>query len=194
MSSFSGKFGLAVVVLAALCFGAPAAHAQAAPLSYWTPGWPVGFGGGFAGASNYGNFPSFDGDARNGGFSYNFPNGFFVRSGSSDTGLNMTGIGSGGAFGSFSTESTQFGYNFQNSPVKLFGGFDTLKYNPGLGTPFAAFDSNSSTTAGYSAYAGVEYKPSSNVSLSLGFGYTQTGDNTSAPVLPGTNSAFGARR
>jgi opacity protein-like surface antigen len=193
MSNFTGKLGLAFVVAATLCLGARTVHAQSAPLGYWTPGWPIGFGGGLGGASTYGNFPSFDGsDARDGGFSYNFPNGFFVRSGSSDTSLGMTGIGQG-AFGNFSTQSTQFGYNFQNSPVKLFGGFDTLKYDPGIGGPFAAFDSNSSTAAGYSAYAGVEFKPASNVSLSLGFGYTQTGDNTSAPVLPGA-TGFVPRR
>src|SRR3979411_809597 len=73
MSTFSGRLGLALV-LAALCPGARTAHAQAAPVTYWTPSWPIGFGGNpTAGQSSntYGNFPGFDGnDTRGCGFSY----------------------------------------------------------------------------------------------------------------------------
>jgi len=86
MSIFSSRLALAFV-LAALCPGERTAHAQAAPVTYWTASWPVGFGGNPAAGQNsntYGNFPSFDGsDARGGGFSYmryNFPNGWFVGS------------------------------------------------------------------------------------------------------------------
>jgi opacity protein-like surface antigen len=193
MSGFSRGFGFALA-LAALCVGGRTAHAQAAPLSYWAPGLPVGFGAGLRagqGAETYGNFPSFDGS--DGGFHYNFPNGFFVNSGSSPT-YGLTGIGQGGAFGNFTTQSVQFGYNFQNSPLRVFGGFDTLKYDTGMGpgSPFAAFDSNSSQTAGFGGYAGVEFKPASNVSLSLGVGYQQSGDSNSY-VLPGA-SPFAPRR
>src|SRR5262249_17966580 len=44
MSSLAGRLGL-ILLFAALCLGAPAAHAQAAPVTYWLPGWPLGFGG-----------------------------------------------------------------------------------------------------------------------------------------------------
>ena len=103
-------------------------------------------------------------------------------------------LGTAGAFGNFTTNSVQFGYNFQNSPVRVFGGFDTLKYDTGFGpgSPFAAFDNNSSQTAGFGGYAGVEFKPASNVSLSLGVGYQQSGDANSY-VLPGA-SPFAPRR
>ena len=46
-----------------LCLGERAVYAQAAPVDYWIPGWPMGFGGdSTAGQSpdTYGNFPSFD--------------------------------------------------------------------------------------------------------------------------------------
>jgi hypothetical protein len=56
-------------VLAALCL-AGNGHAQAVPVTYWIPSWPVGFAGNVAvgqSSNTYGNFPSFDGsDARGG--------------------------------------------------------------------------------------------------------------------------------
>jgi opacity protein-like surface antigen len=170
---FAGRLGL-VFVVAALCLGGRTAHAQSAPLSYWTPGW-LGFGGNLnagQGANADGNFASFDGGGAGGVSSarYNFPNGWFV--GSERGGMGLSGINQAGAFGSLQTEGVQFGYNFKNTAVSVYGGFDTLKYNSGIGGAFSPFDSTSST-AGYGAHAGVEFKPTSNLSLSLGFGYTQ---------------------
>ena len=182
MFVLSSRLGLAFV-LVALCLGGQAAHAQTAPLTYWTPGWPLGFGDNLAageGANTYGNFPSFDGsDGQGGGFSYmryHFPSGWFV--GSERGGMGFSGIGRDAAFGNFGslyTEGVQFGYSFKNSglPLTVYGGFDTLKYNSGSGGPFAPLDSMSGTLPGYSAHAGVEFQPAPNVSLSLGFGYTQ---------------------
>ncbi len=171
------------LILAALCLGTRTAHAQAAPVGYWTPGWPIGFGGyptDGADSNTYGNFPSFDrSGARGGGFSpmrYNFPNGWFVGAEAGAIGLN--GISRIGAFSStpsLHSEGVQFGYNFQNSnlPITVYAGFNSLKYNPGIGDPFASFDSRSSAQDGYSVNAGVEIQPTSNLSLSLGVGYTQ---------------------
>jgi opacity protein-like surface antigen len=183
MSRFSRRSGLALALAAALCLGGRTAHAQAAPVTYLIQGWPVGFGGNLTvgqSANMYGNFPGFDGsDARGGGFSNmrtNFPNGWFVGSEGGGKGLSMNGIVQDGAFGnigSLSYQGVQFGYNFQNAPLKVFAGFDTLKYNTGLGSPFAPFDTNSGALPGYSAHAGVEFQATPNVSLSLGFGYTQ---------------------
>ena len=185
MSIFSKRLALALV-LAALCLGGRTAHAQAAPVTYWIPSWPVGFGGNpTAGQSSntYGNFPGFDGsDARGGGFSYmryHFPNGWFVGSEGGGMGLSMNGINQDGAFGnirSLSYQGVQVGYNFKNAgglPLTVYAGFDTLKYNAGIGGPFAPFDTMSGTLPGYSAHAGVEFQPAPNLSLSLGFGYTQ---------------------
>lgn len=177
MSIFSSRLGLALV-LAALCLGGRSAHAQAGPVTYWIPGWPVGFGGDPAAgqsSNTYGNFPSFDGSgARGGGFSYmryNFPNGWFVGSEGGGMGLSMNGLNS------LSYQGVQFGYNFQNAsgglPLRVYAGFDTLKYNAGIGGPFAPFDAMSGTLPGFSAHAGVEFQPAPNLSLSLGVGYTQ---------------------
>jgi opacity protein-like surface antigen len=172
MSIFAGRLGL-VFVVAALCLGGRTAHAQAAPMTYWTPGW-LGFGGNLdagQGANTQGNSASFDGGGA-GGFStrYNFSNGWFV--GNERGGMGLSGINQAGAFGSLQTEGVQFGYTFKNTSVSVYGGFDSLKYNPGIGGAFSPFDTTSST-AGYGMHAGVEFKPTSNLSLSLGVGYTQ---------------------
>jgi opacity protein-like surface antigen len=200
MSMFSTRLGLALV-LAALCLGGRTAHAQAAAVNYWIPGWPVGFGGNLTVGQNsnaYGNFPSFEGsDARGGGFSYmrhNFPNGWFVGGEGGGMGLSMNGINRDGAFGNLGSlyyQGVQFGYNFQNAPLTVYAGFDTLKYNSGIGNPFAPFDTVSGTLPGYSAHAGVEFQPTPNVSLSLGFGYTQQSGRIDSDInslsLPGAS-------
>jgi opacity protein-like surface antigen len=161
-------------VVAALCLGGRTAHAQTAPVTYWTPGW-LGFGGNLnagQGANTDGHFASFDGGGA-GGFStrYNFTNGWFV--GNERGAMGLSGINQAGAFGSLQTEGVQFGYNFKNAPVSVYAGIDTLKYNSGIGGAFSPFDFTSSTVPAYGAHAGVEFKPTSNLSLSLGFGYTQ---------------------
>jgi hypothetical protein len=202
MSMFSRGLAFAFV-LAAVCPGGQAAHAQAAPVSYWIPSWPFGFGGNsaFSQTSNtYGNFPSFDGsDARGGGFSnsrYNFGNGWFV--GSEGGGIGLNGINQASAFanaGSLYYQGVQFGYNFQNAgqPITVYAGFDTLNYKTGIGigSPFAPFDNVSGTLPGYSAHAGVEFQPTSNISLSLGVGFTQQSNRIDSDInslaLPGAS-------
>jgi opacity protein-like surface antigen len=173
MSMFSCRLGLAFIV-AALGFGAPAAQAQSGPLGYWTPGWPIGYGN-MAASQNldtYGNFPSFDGQGA-GYTRYNFKNGAFIGGEGGTTGLNMNGFSQSTTFGSLNYSGVQFGYNLQNSPVTFFGGVDTFRYDTGIGgNPLAPF-SSASTNPGYTARAGVEFRPTSNVSLSLGMSYTQ---------------------
>jgi opacity protein-like surface antigen len=203
-----GQRGFALVVVA-LCLGGPTAYAQTAPLTYWTPCWPLGFGDNSTSsqsANTYGNFPSFDGsDARGGGFSstrYHFGNGWFV--GSERGGMGLSGIRQDAAFGNFGalySEGVQFGYSFKNSglPLTVYGGFDSLKYKPGIGGAFAPLDSMSGTLPGYSAHAGVEFQPAPNVSLSLGVGYTQQSQridsDINSPLLPGAAPfALGGRR
>ena len=199
MFIFSSRLGLALV-LAALCLGGRTAHAQATPVNYWIPGWPAGFGGNLTvgqGSNTYGNFPSFDGSDARGGFSsmrYNFPNGWFVGGEGGGMGLSMNGINRDGAFGNLGSlyyQGMQFGYNFQNAPLTIYAGFDTLKYNSGIGNPFAPFDTVSGTLPGYSAHAGVEFQPAPNVSLSLGFGYTQQSGRIDSDInsllLPGAS-------
>jgi opacity protein-like surface antigen len=159
--------------------------------------WPVGFHSNLTVGQNsnvYGSFAGFDGaDAR--GFSsmrYNFPNGWFV-------GSEAGGITRAGAFGSsLNYEGAQFGYNFQGLgglPVTVYAGLGTLKYNIGVGSPFAPFDSMSGTLPGYSARAGVEFQPAPNVSLSLELGYTYQSGDINSLSLPGASPfTLGGRR
>jgi opacity protein-like surface antigen len=195
MSILSGRLAVALA-LAALCLGPRIAHAQATPVSYWLPSWPLGFGGHLAsgpGSNTYGDFPSFDGR----GGRTNFSNGWFVGAESRAVGLGMNGINQDAGFGmnrALYSEGVQFGYNFENTrglPLTVFAGFNTLKYNPGIGSPFAAFDSTSVNVPGYTAHAGVEFQPAPNLSLSLGFGYTQQSGDINSLVLPGA-SPFGS--
>ncbi len=203
MAIFTSRLGLAFA-LAALCLGGRAVQAQTGPVGYWIPGWPMGFGGDPAAGQSpdsYGNFPSFDfGDSRDGAFSYarhNFPSGWFV--GSQRGGLGLSGVNRNafGNFGSLTTEGMQFGYSFKDSglPVSVYAGFDTLKYNTGLGSPFAPFDSVSGTLPVYSVNAGVEFRPTSNLSLSLGVGYVQQSGDINSLALPGAPPlGIGGRR
>lgn len=188
-------------MLMALCLGARTACAQVAPMRYWIPGGPFGFGGGVAegeSADTYGNFPTFDAGGTSFSQSrYQFPNGMFVSGERGTVGLN--GIGRAGAFGNFgglSYEGMQFGYAFKGVgglPVTVFGGFDTLKYNPAMAGPIAPFGMNAGP--GYSLNAGVEFKPTSNLSLSLGVGLTQQqsgriDSDINSPLLPGQSPIF----
>jgi hypothetical protein len=199
MFMFSSRLGLALV-LAAFCLGGRVAHAQAGPVPYWIPGWPMGFGGdpsADTGSNTYGNFPGFSfSEAR--GFSstrYNFSNGLFVGSQSGSVPLGLSGINQAGAFGnggSFDYQGVQFGYNFQAGgvPGSVFAGFSSLNYNANSSTSgLLAFDSmSSSTTPAYSAHVGVEFRPTSNLSLSVGAGFSQSGridNDLGSPALLG---------
>jgi hypothetical protein len=199
------RLGLVVVMAMLLVSGR--AHAQAAnPLTYWTPGWPLGFSGDSV-ADAYGNFPSFDTrDSRGFGASrYNFGNGFFVGNSRTEF-LGVSGIATNAAFGNFGSvysEGSQFGYSFKGAggmPVSLFAGFDTLKYNNGFGSgsPFAAFDSQSAGNLPvYNAHAGIEFRPTANTSLSFGMGYMgNSGAVGSENALPPGANPFtqGVRR
>jgi hypothetical protein len=192
------------LVLAALCLGRTAS-AQTAAVTYSS--WPVGFHSSLTvGQSSniYGSFAGFDGSDVRGGFSTlraNFPDGWFVGGGAASMGLSMNGISSFGAFGtSLRSEGVQVGYNFQNlggMPVTFYAGFDTLKFNTGIGSPFAPFDATSGTLPGYRAHAGVEFSPGPNLSLSLGVGYTQAPPRSELDslLLPGASPfGFGGRR
>jgi hypothetical protein len=199
MSVFVKRSGLALV-LAALCLGGRPAGAQTADVRYSS--WPIGFQSNLTvgqGSNIYGSFAGFDGsDAR--GFSttrYNFPNGWFVGGGTGGMGFGMNGINQTSAFGnSLYTEGAQVGYKFQNAPLTVYAGFDTLKYKPGIGSPFAPFDTTSGTLPGYRANVGVEFQAAPNLSLSLGVGYTQQparlDSDLNSLVLPGA-APFGRR-
>jgi hypothetical protein len=175
------------VVAATLGLGSPA-HAQSVP--YWTS--TTGFGSGLTSdpsANPFGNFSS----------RYNFENGWFVGSERGNLGWGLSNFGSPVAFGNgaaFTYEGTQAGYNFKSAPVSVYAGFDTIKYNgPGIGNPFTALDSmSSSNTSGYRVNAGVEFRPTSNLSLSVGASFSQQPNDLNSALLPGASPlAFGRR-
>jgi hypothetical protein len=145
-------------------------------MTYWTPGW-LGFGGNLSQRANTDGNLAGVGGSDAGRFAptrFNFSNGWFIGSERSAVGLNMSGLNQASAFGSFYSEGMQFGYNFKNAPVTVYGGFDALKYNPGIGSSFSSpFDSTTSTVPGYRAHAGIEFRPTSNLSLSLDLGVIQ---------------------
>ncbi|WP_431015227.1 hypothetical protein [Bradyrhizobium pachyrhizi] len=206
MTTLVSKLGLAIAVLA-LCLSGRQANAQAGPVRYWTPGSLFGFGGSLADgqkADTYGNFPSFDAvGAQGGDFSYlnGRPDGWFAGSEGGRVGWNA--LGQSAAFGSLEYQGAQFGYNFRgvgNTPVTFFAGFDTLKYNPPrAGGPLAPFSGNPGVNAGYSARAGLEFRPTSNLSLSFGASFTQQGaermdSDIHSQLLPGQSPVlFGGR-
>jgi opacity protein-like surface antigen len=187
-SVFVGLFGFAALSLAA-----PAAHAQSVP--YWTT--TTGFGTALTSDLNairYNDVPS----------RFNLGNGWFIGSQSGNFGLGATSFSSAGSFSSTTSflnpavssyQSVQTGYNFQSAPVSVYAGLDTVKYTSPIGSPFAGLDSMSSNSAAsYNVRAGVEFRPTSNLSLSLGVGYAQQPSDLNSALLPGASPlGFGRR-
>lgn len=182
------------LALVALSLSGWAAQAQVAPVPYANSNWFLGLGNsGLDGG---------DDPARNG-----MPTGWFMAS--TRNNFNVSGFNRLGAFGGYnalSSEGVQFGYALKNTPLSIYAGFDTLKYNAPTSAAshgaFAAFDSKSTAASGaFSANAGIEYRPTSNLSLSLGVGVTQYGSqgmvdsDINSPLLPGqTPLAIGGGR
>lgn len=190
----------ALATFAVLCLTGAPAHAQVAPLRYWIPGGPFGLSGGAGQSSDtYGGFSSFNaGDA---GWRTSYANGFFVGSERGNFGLSgFNQAGSAGNFSALSYDSTQFGYATKAAgglPVTFFAGFDTLKYGNGIGSSLAPL--TSTATPGYGAFAGVEFKPTPNLSLSFGAGFSQQqsgrmDSDINSSMLPGESPVLGGLR
>ncbi len=179
MMTFLGKSGLAIAAMV-LGLTASAVHAQSEPVRYWIPFGPFGFGDGepaTMGMETYGNAPNFS-------FENADSIGFVFRNYTAPVsaltnGFGWSGLGQATAFStldSLSYERSQFGYSFKgagNMPVTLFGGVDTLKYNPDAFSAITSFSPSAGTAAAYGVHAGIEVRPTSNVSLSLSAGFTQ---------------------
>jgi hypothetical protein len=193
MFSYARYSALALALLAP-CFGAGNARAQAMAVPYLNSNWFLGLGN-----------PGFDANDTNGVSRTNFPTGWFLGTTSRDYALS--GFNRAAAFGNFSSVSTdgmQFGYTLKNTPLSIFAGFDTLKYNADAGTSgsgaFAAFDRSATAPGAFAANTGIEYRPTNNLSLSLGVGVTQyqsqglVDSDIKSPLLPGqTPLAIGGR-
>lgn len=177
-------------MLAALCLGGRTAHAQAAPVQYWLPSASFGFGGS----------PGFDSGDATGASRTDFPGGWFIANTQGSfaaSGFNR--LGAFGSFSSLSTEGVQFGYAFKNTPLSIYSGFETLKFNTGLGSSasgaFSAFERSAAAPGAFSTNAGIEFRPTSNVTLSLGASFTQhpsgaADSDIRSPLLPGQSPLF----
>ncbi|WP_280707829.1 hypothetical protein [Bradyrhizobium sp. BR13661] len=174
-----------VTLFAVLCLSGAPAHAQVAPVQYWIPGGAFGYGGSTESYSN----------------GYDFRPGFFVGSQRGNLGLSgFTQSGPASNFSALTYDSTQFGYNMKTaggSPVTFFAGFDTLKYGNGIGSSVAPL--TSAAGPGYGAFGGVEFKPTSNLSLSFSAGFTQRNSgrmdsDIKSDMLPGESPALGQLR
>lgn len=156
-----------LALAAVLYLMAPAAQAQVAPIRYWIPGGPFGFGGDTT-TQYWGSTPDEDGFRKGFSFSsYNIPiNSFTAGFGASA----FTG-GSG-----LSSEGAQYAYSFKSigdTPVTFFGGVSSLRTTPDVFTSLVTPGFERSSTLATSINAGVEFKPTSNISLSLSAGYVQ---------------------
>ncbi|WP_298255577.1 outer membrane beta-barrel protein [Bradyrhizobium sp.] len=190
MISRRSAFALAFA-FAALCFGAPAAQAQSNLVPYWTT--TTAFGSALTSDTNVNAFGSFS-------TRYNFENGWFIGSERGNLGFgpnSFSAVSALGSASSFTYEGTQAGYNFKSAPVSVYAGLDTLRYNgPVIGSPFSALDSGSSGNlpSSYRVNAGVEFRPTSNLSLSFGASFAQQPTDMNAALLPGaTPMSFGRR-
>ena len=132
-------------------------------------------------ANPFGNFSS----------RYNFENGWFVGNARGNSGFGATSFTPVTAFGNpavSSFESVSTGYNFQSAPVSVYAGLDTIRYNSPIGSPFAGLDSMSSNSAtSYGVHAGVEIRPTSNLSLSFGASFSQQPSDLNSALLPGAS-------
>lgn len=184
MSTFSGKLGLAIVV-AVLGLGQPAAQAQSEPVRYWIPFGPFGFGGGTAETTTmdtYSDVPASNSPASS--FGSDGQSGFVFRNevipiNALTSGFVLNGPRGATAFSSLdslSYERSRFGYNFKgvgDLPMTVFGGVDILKHNPDVFSAVTSFGPNAGTAAAYGVHAGIEVRPTSNISLSFSAGFTQ---------------------
>ena len=161
--------------LAGAAFGlllhAPA-HAQVAPIPY-------------AGAGSFG----FNSDVttlfENAPDENGFRKGLSLRSYSAPaTSLGGYGWGGLGAFGGAAglrTDGAQYGYSFKglgDAPVTLFGGVNALRTTPDVFTSLVTPGFERSSTLATSFNAGIEFKPTSNISLSLSGSFVQPGATT----------------
>jgi opacity protein-like surface antigen len=159
---------------AALLLSSTAAQAQVAPVPYYLSGGPFGFGGTVE-TQSWGSAPDENGFRK--GFavtSFEIPLNSFASSLAPNN--PWSNIGAFGGSSSLAVNGAQYGYSFKglgDTPVTLFGSVSSLRTTPdvfnSLITP--GFDNGRSLATSVSA--GIEFKPTSNISLSLSAGVTQ---------------------
>jgi len=186
----AAKRGLALA--AALYLMVPAAQAQVAPIRYWIPGGPFGLGGETT-TQYWGSTPDEDGFRK--GFSFS---SFSVPVNSFTGGFGASAFTGGSGL---SSDGAQYAYSFKSlgdTPVTFFGGVSSLRTTPDVFTSLVTPGFERSSTLATSINAGIEFKPTSNISLSLSAGFVQPSTNLDTDIhsqLPfGQNPGFLNRR
>ena len=186
----AAKRGLALAT--ALYLTAPAAQAQVAPIRYWIPGGPFGLGGETT-TQYWGSTPDEDGFRKGLSFSsYSMPTNSFAVPFSASAFTAGSGL---------SSEGAQYAYSFKSlgdTPVTFFGGVSSLRTTPDVFTSLVTPGLERSSTLATSINAGVEFKPTSNISLSLSAGYVQPSATLDTDIrsqlLSAQNPGFLGRR
>jgi hypothetical protein len=111
-------------------------------------------------------------------------------------GANAFAGGSG-----LSSDGAQYAYSFKSlgdTPVTFFGGVSSLRTTPDVFTSLVSPGLERSNTLATGFNAGVEFKPTSNISLSLSAGYVQPSaineTDMRSQLLSGQNPGFLGRR
>ncbi len=189
-------------LIGATLLGASAAQAQVAPLQYWIPGGPFGFGSGApdSDASGWSAVPGFAAGESGRGIvfrSFETPVSPFA------SGLSWSGLGAFGNTGALNAQGAQYGYAFRgvgDMPVTLFGGVSSLRSAPDTFSNLVTPGVDSGETLATSFNAGIEFRPTSNISLSLSGSFVQPSagnfdSDIRSPLLPGQSPMFlGGRR
>lgn len=182
----------ALALAAVLTLATSAAQAQVAPIRYWIPGGPFGLGGDTT-TQYWDNAPDEDGFRKGFSFSsYSIPaNSFNVP-----FSAGAFTVGSG-----LSSDGAQYGYSFKgigDTPVTLFGGVSSLRTTPDVFTSIVTPGLQPSGTLATSVNAGVEFKPTSNVTLSLSGSFVQSNPTLDTDIrsqlLSPQNPGFLGRR
>ena len=158
----------AVALAATLSLAASVAQAQVAPIRYWIPGGPFGLGGETT-TQYWGSAPDEDGFRKGFSFSsFSMPASSFTAPFSASAFTAGSGLSSDGA---------QYGYSFKglgDTPVTLFGGVSSLRTTPDVFTSIVTPELQQSNTLATSVNAGIAFKPTSNVTLSLSGSFVQS--------------------
>lgn len=160
------RCGLALA--AVLSLATSAAQAQVAPIRYWIPGGPFGLGGETT-TQYWGSAPDDSGFRKGFSFSsYTMPVNSFTG------GFGATAFaGSSG----LSADGAQYAYSFKSlgdTPVTFFGGVSSLRTAPDVFTSLVTPGFERSSTLATSINAGIEFKPTSNLTLSLSGSFVQS--------------------
>ena len=135
-------------------------------MQYWLPNWPLGFGGNAdadQATDKFGRPVGFSsGEARGGDFAFtrfNFPDGWFVGSERGGGGVVRRLQSSACPVSARSSMKARSWLRLPECDRDHLWRVQRVKYNSGIGDPFSAFDSRSSTASGYSAQVGVKFQP-----------------------------------